>query len=321
MGRYHRQMILPEVGTKGQLRLQDAHVLVVGAGGLGCPALQYLSGAGVGRISIIDHDHVELSNLHRQPLFGMADLGQPKAEIAANKLREANPATVVTPHVAALTPANVTKLCDGVDVVVDAADSFAVTYTLSDHCHRQRMPLIAASALGLSGYVGAFCGNAPSLRAVFPSAPGTSARCTDSGVLGPVVGMIGTMQAQMTLQVLLGHQPSPLGILVNIDMRTHHFSQIDFCNAPEPDVLFPFISISDIAETDQIIDLRPETESPTLAHPRAVRWCGPLADYTELSTSRRTVICCKSGLRAWRTAEQLAERGLTNICLHAAEES
>src|SRR3984957_6011965 len=125
--RYARQMVLPEVGAAGQARLAAASVLVVGAGGLGCPVLQYLAGAGVGKLVVVDHDRVEETNLHRQPLYGMGDIGKPKAETARTVLQRFNPEIAIEAVVERLTPQNVEALVARADVIVDAADSFAAT--------------------------------------------------------------------------------------------------------------------------------------------------------------------------------------------------
>ena len=175
--RYLRQTILPEVGPEGQARLGAATVLVVGAGGLGCAVLQYLTAAGVGRLIILDHDRVEESNLHRQPLYRMSDLGQPKVHAAGAALQALNPGTRIEALFERLSSVNAMPLVSAADVVIDAADSFAVTYLLSDTCQRLRKPLVSASVLGLAGYVGAFCGGAPSYRAVFPELPRSAGSC------------------------------------------------------------------------------------------------------------------------------------------------
>src|SRR5690242_9007131 len=151
--RYARQTVLGEVGAEGQARLAAASVLVVGAGGLGCPVLHYLAGAGIGRLLIVDHDTVEETNLHRQPLYGMADIGTPKAESARAMLGRFNPEVAVEAVPERLTPQNVERLVGRADVIVDAADSFAVTYMLSDACQVAAKPLVSASAIGLTGYV------------------------------------------------------------------------------------------------------------------------------------------------------------------------
>src|SRR5690606_13208938 len=156
MTRYARQMVLPEVGAAGQERISAARVLIVGAGGLGVPALQYLAGAGIGQITLIDADTVEETNLHRQPLYRIDDIGQPKVRAAAQALARLNPAVKVEALKDPLTPVNAPALIAAADVVLDCADSYAASYTLSDGCLAAGKPLISASALGLSGYVGGF---------------------------------------------------------------------------------------------------------------------------------------------------------------------
>lgn len=185
MSRYARQIILPQVGPAGQKRLAAARVLVVGAGGLGAPALPLLAGAGVGRITIVDGDVVSLSNLHRQTLFTQADCDRPKAEVAASRCRAINPEITVDVVTEALTPATAPERVAGADLVLDCADSYAVSYMLSDLCHAAGVPLISASCLGLGGYAGGFCGSAPSLRAVFPDAPDSRCKLRNRGRAGP----------------------------------------------------------------------------------------------------------------------------------------
>ena len=205
--RYARQIVLPQVGSEGQARLSAASVLVVGAGGLGCPVLQYLAGAGTGRMIVVDHDRVEESNLHRQPLYTMADIGSPKALTARAALLRFNPTIEVEAVAERLTPENVERLVADADVVVDAADSLAATYVLSDTCRQLVKPLVSASAVGLSGYVGAFCAGAPSYRAVFPEMPARTANCASAGVLGSTVAILGSVQAQFVLQLILAIAP------------------------------------------------------------------------------------------------------------------
>ncbi|MGR3197704.1 MAG: HesA/MoeB/ThiF family protein, partial [Paracoccus sp. (in: a-proteobacteria)] len=199
MSRYARQLVLPEIGPDGLDRLAQAHVLVVGAGGLGVPVLQYLAGAGLGRITLVDGDTVAEHNLHRQPLYRMDQIGQPKAQAAAAALAALNPDVTVTPDCAMLDPANAPAWVAAADIVLDCADTFAASLTLSDVCAAQGKPLITASALAFSGYVAGCCGPAPSLRAIFPDLPERGATCATAGVMGPVVGAIGALQAQMAL--------------------------------------------------------------------------------------------------------------------------
>lgn len=319
MNRYSRQIILPEVGEKGQKRLSDAHALVIGAGGLGVPVIQYLAGAGVGRMTIVDDDLVDETNLHRQTLFTMDDIGQEKAEAAAQFARRLNPEISVYPIAQGLDPANAEMMVKGANIVLDCADSFAVSYTLSDTCLRLRKPLISASALQMSGYVGGFCGGAPSLRAVFPDMPNNVQNCATAGVLGPVVGAVGALQAQMAINVLLGLAPSPLGQLVTYDAQTFTFGGFRFDNAEEPKAAFSFITPEDITEQDFVAEMRPETEAPTPAATHAQRFTA--ANFTETGLrpdpGQRAVMACRSGLRAWRAADNLSKHWDGEIVLVA----
>lgn len=319
MSRYVRQIILPEVGEEGQKRLASAHALVIGAGGLGAPVIQYLAGAGVGRMTIVDDDLVDETNLHRQTLFQMEDIGQEKAEAAAQFARRLNPGISVYPIAQGLDPANAEMMAKGATIVLDCADSFAVSYTLSDTCLRLCKPFISASALQLSGYVGGFCGGAPSLRAVFPDMPDNVQNCSTAGVLGPVVGAVGAMQAQMAVNVLLGMDPSPLGQLITYDAQTFAFGGFRFDGAEEPETAFPFITPEEIAAQDFVAEMRPETEAPTPAAPNAQRLNA--ADFTETGPrpkpGQRAVMACRSGLRAWRAADNLSKHWDGEIVLVA----
>ncbi len=320
--RYAPQQALPQIGAAGQARLSAAHVCVVGAGGLGCALLPYLAAAGVGRLSIVDHDRIEESNLHRQVLYGPQDVGQPKAQAACAQLRKLNPDIGIEGHVQRVTPANAAAYVAAADVMVDAADSLALTYTLSDACRAAGRPLVSASVLGLSGYAGAFCGGAPSYRAVFPDMPRTAAGCTASGVLGSAVGVIGTLQAHLTLALLLGLEPSPLGQLLSVDFRTLHFGGFAFLSAREPEAPLRFIVPAEVNAADLVIDLRSVSEAPRSPFPQALRTDVESLERAPppLDPQRRIVLCCRSGVRAWRGARALERRGLTRLALVALYE-
>ncbi|WP_027258284.1 HesA/MoeB/ThiF family protein [Leisingera aquimarina] len=321
MSRYARQMILPEVGAEGQERLARAHVLVVGAGGLGCPVLQYLGGAGVGCITLMDGDAVEESNLHRQVLYTMGDLGQPKADAARRHLLASNPALQVTARVAPLDAANAVGMVAAADLVVDAADSFAVSYILSDECQRQGKMLISASALGQSGYAGGFCGGGPSLRAVFPDLPAQAATCATAGVMGPAVGMVGALQAQLALKSLLNHQPSPRGQLFVLRLADLQISSFRFDEAAEPEDALPFVATAHITAEDTVIELRDAAEAPGLPASQARRIARADLLAAELPRKGRIVLCCRTGLRAWGAASDLKAAGYGNLALLAAGDS
>jgi molybdopterin/thiamine biosynthesis adenylyltransferase/rhodanese-related sulfurtransferase len=321
--RYARQTVLPEVGPEGQARLGAASVLVIGAGGLGCALLEYLAAAGVGRLVVVDHDRVEESNLHRQPLYRMGDLGRLKVEAARAALATLNPAVHIEARAQRLDAANARALSADMQVVVDAADSLAVTYVLSDACAASGTPLVSASVLGLSGYVGAFCGGGPSYRAVFPEMPRQAGSCSAAGVLGSAVGVMGTLQAHLTLALLLAWQPSPLGRLLSIDFRTLHVGGFAFATATEPaGEPLAFITPDEVSAADVVIDLRSTTEAPRSAFPAALRHALEEVEQAQVRVpaEARVVLCCRSGVRAWRAARALQAQGHARVALIAMGE-
>ncbi|WP_339108290.1 HesA/MoeB/ThiF family protein [Thioclava sp. GXIMD4216] len=305
MTRYARQIAVPGFGEAAQARLQEARVLVVGAGGLGAPVLHYLVGAGVGYIRLLDADHVSRSNLHRQTLFRESDIGRSKVLAAAAHMADLNPDVVLDPVPQALSPANVAHHMAGCDLVLDCADSFAASYILSDQCLENRVPLISASVVGTEGYVGGFCANAPSLRAVFPDLPQRLGSCAADGVLGPIVGVIGALQAQMALAVLTGFGESPLGRVSSFDAVSWRFGGFVFHTAPEPEYAPRFIAPEAMSAEDLIIDLRAEEEGP-LAHPQAHRLgVEDLRTMALFGPRKRLVLACRSGQRSWAAADAI----------------
>lgn len=309
MSRYARQIQLSSVGPEGQAKIRSARVLVIGAGGLAAPALQYLVGAGVGYIRLVDPDTVEISNLHRQTLFRESDIGTPKAEAAALHMDQLNPQSHIEQWVERFEPANAWQFCAGVDVVVDCADSFAASYIASDHCLGANIPLISASVVGSDGYCGGFCGPAPSLRAVFPDLPERLGSCDEDGVLGPSVGVIGSLQAQMTLAVILGAQPSPLGQLVTFDSQTFRFGGFRFERAREPHAQHRFISSNSISDADFVVDLRADDEPGAKVAETLRAEVGDFGSKDGLrpTDTQRAVLVCRSGLRAWQAADRLSQ--------------
>lgn len=315
-GRYARQAVLPEIGPAGQTRLAAASVLVVGAGGLGCPVLQYLVGAGVGRLTIVDHDTVEETNLHRQPLYGMADIGKFKAEAARTTLLRFNPHVRIDAVPERLTPQNATRLVADADIVVDAADSFAVTYMLSDVCFAAAKPLASASVIGMTGYAGLFCGGGPSYRAVFPEVSVDGGTCATVGVIGTAVATMGSLQAHLALHHLLGLEPAVLGRVVTFDARRVGFGGFDFSGSPEPEDRTAFIAPDQVRPDDIVVDLRGLDEAPVSPFAGARRLVVDTID--ELgSPDGRVVLACRSGQRALIAADRLRERGVTNLALVA----
>jgi molybdopterin/thiamine biosynthesis adenylyltransferase len=221
--RYSRQLVLPEWSEAAQLALREANVLVVGAGALGSPVASYLVGAGVGQLGIVDSDTVELSNLHRQTLHYTADFGAPKAHSAALKLGLLNPDVLVEPYQARFNP----LMLEGVDLVVDCADSFATRYEVNAACCAARIPLVEGGVVGLTGLVMAIRpGVTACYRCAFPDAPANAPGCAEAGVLGPAAGVIGSLQALEALKLLSGVEEPLLDAFLQVDLHDHTFLRV-----------------------------------------------------------------------------------------------
>ena len=321
MSRYQRQSMLPEIGDAGQQRLASARVLVVGAGGLGSTLLPLLVGAGVGFIKLYDGDVVELHNLHRQTLFGMADVGQSKAVCAQRALAQRNPESIVEAHPQTLRASMISHALDGIDIVIDAADNFAITYQLSDVCYPRHIPLVCASVLGRTGYVGSFCADAPSYRALFPQLPTASTNCNTAGVMGPAVATLGALQAQMALSILLQLKPSPLGCMIKCDFVEWHVRQFRFDYAEEPaHPGVPFIDLQLLTPEDCIIDLRSVMEAPTSIADDVLRLLPDELAAWQAPEDQRIVLVCASGMRAAKAAQALEQRGHRRLAIIAANQ-
>lgn len=326
MNRYIRQQQVPQLGDGSQDLLSAARVLLVGLGGLGSPVGSLLAGAGVGSITLVDFDTVDLTNLHRQTLYTEADIGQSKAVNAKRTLEAINSEISVRSVEAKLSTGNAEPLVTQHTVVVDAADSFFVSYLLSDLCRQHNIPLVSASVLQTSGYVGVFCGSndfpAPSLRAIFPSPPLTAQTCSTAGVTGPSVAAVGSIQAQEVLKVILRDTSQLNGKILNLDLWNYQQNIVDFSHAAEPALFAPLISDQTIDTGDTMLDVR--TEAEVQASPRQVNSGVALINipvdqlavrYNELAGSGRIVCVCKSGQRALNAANQLIKLGLQNIAV------
>ncbi|WP_299035308.1 ThiF family adenylyltransferase [uncultured Pseudokineococcus sp.] len=239
--RYARQTVLPEVGEEGQRRLRAARVLVVGAGGLGSPVLLYLAAAGVGTLGVVDDDVVDVSNLHRQVLHGVADVERPKTESAADALARLDPGVQVVQHAERLTAGNALELLAGYDLVVDASDGTATRYLLDDACGLAGVPCVWGSVLGLAGQVstswvpyapedtdglaghdgahgpGAAGVHGPCYRDVFPEPPESAPSCAEAGVLGSVCAVVGSVMATEALKLLTGTGDPLVGRVLLVD--------------------------------------------------------------------------------------------------------
>lgn len=236
--RYARQIVLPEVGGQGQERLLAARVLIVGAGGLGSPLALYLAGAGVGTLGIVDDDVVELSNLHRQIAHAAARVGWQKTESLARAVGDIDPAIRVVPHACRLGAANVDELVAGYDLVADGSDSFATRALVHDACRRAGKVLVSAAVQGVEGQLTTFKSHLgpphPCFHCLFPKQPdeGILPSCAAGGVLGPVAGVLGTLQAVEVIKELLGEGHSLSGTLLLYDAMAGGFERFRIGRRP-----------------------------------------------------------------------------------------
>jgi molybdopterin-synthase adenylyltransferase len=241
--RYKRHLVLKEVGGQGQQRLKAARVLVVGAGGLGSPLLAYLAAAGVGTIGVIDDDRVSLGNLQRQIVHDTASVGTSKVASAAATLRRLNPHVTVEAIEARLDAGNALEHIGRYDIVADGSDNAATRYLVSDACYFAKRTLVFGAIGPFDGYVSTFKPHLkrddgapyPTYRCLFPeaAAPGTVANCAEAGVLGSVVGVIGTLQATEVLKEILGLGTSLAGRLLIYDALAARFETLQFAWDPE----------------------------------------------------------------------------------------
>lgn len=205
--RYSRQIILPNIGGKGQEKLLSAKVLVIGTGGLGSPASLYLAAAGIGRIGIVDSDKVELNNLQRQILHSTKNVGKPKVESGKERMREINPDVEVTPYNLRLTSENILDIVKEYDIIVDGSDNFPTRYLVNDACVLSKKPLSHGGIFRFDGQAMTIIpGKGPCYRCLFPEPPppGAMPSCQEAGILGVVAGLIGVIQANEVLKFILG---------------------------------------------------------------------------------------------------------------------
>jgi len=338
--RYNRHLILDKVGTKGQEKLKAAGVLVVGAGGLGCPVLQYLTAAGVGRIGIVDFDTIDKSNLQRQILFTTQDVGKSKVSVSAARLQEMNPLVNFDLHELKLTAKNVLSIFESYDIIIDGTDNFSTRYLVNDATVILNKPLIYGSIFKFEGQVSVFnYKNGPSYRCLFPVPPtaGSVPNCSEIGVIGVLPGIIGTQQANEAIKIILNIGDSLSGRLLIYDAlkvdftilnikrnedeiqkiqdRKESFEDFDydlFCGIqpqkPDDIEIDEFRKIMDSADT-QIIDIREDWEQPRLNRGNVL--LAPMNDIeghiSEISKDKKVVIVCQSGKRSRKIVDYLKD--------------
>ena len=234
--RYGRHLVIPEVGERGQRRLKASRVLLVGAGGLGSPLALYLAAAGVGRLGLVEFDAVDASNLQRQILYGTGDVGRPKGDAARERLAETNPHVEVVVHGERLTAANAEGILAGYELVADGSDNFATRYLVNDACVKMGIPDVYGSVFRFEGQVSVFgAPGGPCYRCLFPEPPppGLVPSCAEAGVLGILPGIIGTLQANEVVKLLLGIGEPLTGRFLTFDALTMRFRELALPRDPE----------------------------------------------------------------------------------------
>ncbi|UER54998.1 molybdopterin-synthase adenylyltransferase MoeB [Kineosporiaceae bacterium SCSIO 59966] len=338
--RYSRHVLLPGIGEQGQRRLAAARVLVVGAGGLGAPVLTYLAAAGVGTIGVVDDDVVDTSNLQRQVVHGTDDVGRPKVDSAVDALARLNPLVTVVPHRERLTADNALAVLGGYDLVVDGADNFPTRYLVSDACSLLGVPEVWGSVFRFDAQVSVFwAGHGPTYRDLFPEPPppGAVPSCAEGGVLGAMVGAVGSVMATEAVKLVTGAGEPLLGRLLVLDALAMTWRTVTVrpdphaapvtsladaaasC-APAPPVLGPdavvdaptlagWLQAGDV----DLVDVRGEDEAALVSIPgsRLVPLPRILSGEAigELPRDRRTVLYCKSGVRSAQALQVLRGHG------------
>lgn len=322
MNRYSRHILLSEIGQKGQDQLMQAKVLVIGAGGLGCPVLQYLVAAGVGAIGIVDFDVVETSNLQRQILYGTSSLGENKALAAKSRLEDLNPTICITAYPIKLTSENALKLFKDYDIIVDGSDNFVTRYIINDVSVLTNKPVVYAAIYKFEGQVSVFnYKNGPTYRCLFPDPPkeNTVANCSEVGVLGVLPGIIGTMQANEVLKIILDLGDVLSGKLLCYNSKT---TQISTLKIPKSNVNLKAlkdsfhisaknascpIEVQEISLAEALkmkntcfIDVRELHEFPQLSNPNIIQI--PLEalaqNINQMNPQNTHILICQSGVRS-----------------------
>jgi sulfur-carrier protein adenylyltransferase/sulfurtransferase len=328
--RYSRHLKLQEIGEEGQERLKQSRVLVIGAGGLGSPALLYLAAAGVGTIGIVDDDRVDVSNLQRQILFDEIDVGKPKAETARQKLLAQNPHIHVVAYAERFTIRNALELVRNYDIVLDGSDNFATRYLANDACVLARIPLVSGSIQSFAGQLtvlDAWLG--PCYRCLYPNMPDPAMlpTCAEAGVLGVLPGVIGSLMAMEAIKHICKIGEPLVGRLLRYDALSLLFSIITYerepdcpmCGKNARTTLFERyeytcetndLEVDTVEATDVLIDVREPFEYNQKAS------CGELFPMSilerrvdEIRADKRIVFVCSAGLRSQQAAQLLRKRG------------
>jgi molybdopterin/thiamine biosynthesis adenylyltransferase/rhodanese-related sulfurtransferase len=337
---YQRHFILKDFGQEGQAKLKEASVLVVGAGGLGCPMLQYLAAAGVGTIGLVDGDVVSASNLHRQILFGWSDVGKSKVEVAKAKMADINPHIKINTHSYYVDESNIADLFTQYDIIADGSDNFKTRYLVNDACEILKKPLVFGAIYQFDGQLSVFHYNdGPSYRDLFPMPPepGSVPNCAEAGVLGVLPGIVGSLQAAEVIKIITGVGEVTSSKLLAFDLRTMRTTILGFAKDPsrapikelipidETCVLkseVPFIDVFDFEENLengvlQILDIREDWERD-ISNLEGI-WIPTDSisnvDLSKLDLKKKTVLLCKSGIRAEKWHSEYENLGFTDLCV------
>ncbi len=334
--RYSKQIILPEIKIEGQEKLMAARVLVVGAGGLGCPVLQYLTASGVGNIGIADGDNIDISNLQRQVLYTEAEIGQSKALTAQKKLQALNPNVTIHVHRLFIDSSNALDILDQYDIIVDGSDNFDTRYLINDACIILNKPMVSGAIYKFEGQVSVFnYHHGPTYRCIFPEppAPEDSPNCAEIGVIASLPGIIGSIQANEVIKLITGIGEVLSGRLMVIDTLTMHTHFFQFKLNPAnrsikeltPTLQQCAVNMRSITYSElgtamqqnpqiQLVDVR-EPEEHEISNIGGINI--PLSTFatgaTQLDPAKPVILYCASGVRSNKAAQLLLQQGFKNV--------
>lgn len=332
--RYQRHLSLPNFNAEDQVKLNNARVLCVGMGGLGCPAAQYLAGAGIGKLGLMDHDTVDLTNLHRQILYTEGDVGQLKALVARKRLMQLNSAITIHSYPERCRADNIMSLLDSYDIILDCSDNFSTRYLLNDACVAKDKILISGSVYQYHGQCLVIPGNkGPCYRCLFPN-EALVGDCNQGGVLGVVPGMVGLLQATEVVKIITGVGENLIGKFLSVNLINYEIKVIEMKqdkDCPSCAEQTPFEALHD---TDSEHVITPEALKKCLEEKQAVflldvRTVEEYAEYNiggvnipiqilhehldEIDTELPIIALCASGMRSAKACEMLIEVGKTNV--------
>ncbi|HEX5512233.1 MAG TPA: molybdopterin-synthase adenylyltransferase MoeB [Actinomycetales bacterium] len=353
VARYSRHLLLPDIGMEGQRRLKNARVLIMGAGGLGSPAITYLAAAGVGTMGVVDDDVVDESNLQRQVIHRTADIGRPKVDSAVDAVAALNPLVTVEPHHLRLTRDNALDIVSRYDLVLDGADNFPTRYLVSDACELLGKPEVWGSVFRFDAQVSVFwAGHGPTYRDLFPEPPppGAVPSCAEGGVLGAMVASVGSVMATEAVKLIVGSGRPLLGRLLVLDALDSTWRELRIAPlpgrepvteltdveawcaaaggvAPVADAAVPEVTAREVADLLQgrdrgeadfvLVDVRGEAERAVVSIPghAPVHLDAILSGdgAMQLPRDRRVIVYCKSGARSERAAKALREKGFEDV--------